>query len=266
MIFLTAKTDNNSIAKGFKLGGVDYITKPFNKAELLARVKTHLELKDYKNNLEEKVLNLTKEIEDTQKEVIFTLACIGEKRSQETSNHVKRVAKYSRILASHVGLSKYEINLVYEASPMHDIGKIGISDSILNKKGSLNKEEWAVMKTHAQLGFEMLKHSSRPILKAAAIIAVEHHEKFDGTGYPNGLKGDKIHIYGRITAIADVFDALSSDRVYKKSWKDKDILDLFRTQRGKHFDPNLIDIFFNNLDEFYRVRDKFKDLFTAPIK
>jgi len=142
---------------------------------------------------------------------------------------------------------------------MHDIGKIGISDDILNKPGKLDKNEWDVMRTHSTIGYEILKNSTRPILQAAATVAYTHHEKWDGSGYPIGLKGEEIHIFGRITAIADVFDALGSDRVYKEAWPLEKILDFFKEQKGKHFDPKLIDIFFDNLDEFLKIRDKYKD-------
>ena len=146
------------------------------------------------------------------------------------------------------------------ASPMHDIGKIGIPDSILNKNGKLDADEWEVMKTHAQLGYDILKNSKREILQAAGIVSYTHHEKWDGSGYPRGLKGDDIHIFGRITAIADVFDALGSERVYKKAWPLEKILELFNEEKGKHFDPNLIDVFMNNLDEFLEIKEKYKDV------
>lgn len=180
-------------------------------------------------------------------------------RSQETGNHVKRVAKYSKLLAELAGLSKEESKLLYMASPMHDIGKVAIPDAILNKPAKLSKEEFEIMKTHAKLGYEMLKHSTRPIIKAAAIVAHEHHEKFDGSGYPRGLRGEDIHIFGRITAVADVFDALGSERVYKKAWELERILELFEKERGKHFDPHLIDLFFKHLDQFLEIRDAYKD-------
>jgi len=204
---------------------------------------------------------LTKEIEDTQKEVVFTMGAIGESRSKETGNHVKRVAEYSKLLALEYGLPEAEAELLKEASPMHDIGKVAIPDKILNKPGRFTPEERKIMNKHAELGYEMTRHSQRDLLKAASIIAYEHHEKYDGTGYPRGLKGEEIHIYGRITALADVFDALGSDRVYKKAWDDKRILKLFKEERGKHFDPKLVDIFFANLDKFFKIRNNFKDLF-----
>jgi len=204
---------------------------------------------------------LQKEIEDTQKEVVFTMGAIGESRSKETGNHVKRVAEYSKILALYYGLPAKEAEMLKQASPMHDIGKVAIPDAVLNKPGRFNEEERRIMDTHAQLGYDMLKMSNRPLLKMAATVAYEHHEKYNGTGYPNQLKGEEIHIYGRITALADVFDALGSDRCYKEAWDDERIFNMFKEERGKHFDPKLIDIFFENLDEFLKIRESLKDTF-----
>ncbi|RXJ99098.1 regulator [Arcobacter sp. CECT 8986] len=205
------------------------------------------------------IVELHKELEDTQREIIYKLGEISESRSEETGQHVKRVAEYSKLLATKLELSDEDINTVFTASPMHDIGKISIPDAILHKPGKLDEKEWEIMQTHAKIGYDILKNSSRPILKAAAEISHSHHEKWDGSGYPQGLKGSDIPIFGRITAIADVFDALGSDRSYKKSWPIENILDLFHKERGKHFDPNLVDIFFENIDEFLEIREKFKD-------
>ena len=204
---------------------------------------------------------LSQEIQDTQKEVVFTMGAIGESRSKETGNHVKRVAEYSKILALGIGMSKEEAELLKQASPMHDIGKVAIPDEILKKPARFTKSERKIMETHAQLGYEMIRHSERPLLKAAAIVAHEHHEKWDGSGYPRGLKGEEIHIYGRITAVADVFDALGSDRVYKKAWSLEKIYKLFKEERGKHFDPQLVDLFFEKQEEILLVRDRFKDVY-----
>ncbi|MCT7580841.1 HD domain-containing phosphohydrolase [Aliarcobacter butzleri] len=204
--------------------------------------------------------NLHDELEDTQREIIYKLGEIGETRSSETGYHVKRVAEYSKLLAQKSGLDYKDVNILFMASPMHDIGKIGIPDAILNKPGKLTAEEWEIMKTHTQIGFNILKNSKRETLKAAGIVSYTHHERWDGTGYPLGLKGEEIHIFGRITAIADVFDALSSERVYKKAWSIEKILELFDEEKGKHFDPNLINIFMNNLDEFLIIKEKYKDL------
>lgn len=184
---------------------------------------------------------------------------IGETRSKETGNHVKRVAEYSKLLAELSGLSAKEADILFTASPMHDIGKVGIPDAILNKPGRLDDQEWKIMKTHSVIGYNILKNSKREVLKAAAIVAREHHEKWDGSGYPRGLKENEIHIYGRITAIADVFDALGSDRCYKKAWEDEKIFQLLLDEKGKHFDPTLVELFMNNVEEFKKIRDKYKD-------
>jgi response regulator RpfG family c-di-GMP phosphodiesterase len=210
------------------------------------------------NGLEE-INKLNQEIADTQKEVVFTMGAIGESRSKETGNHVKRVAEYSKLLALLHGISDEEAEMLKQASPMHDIGKIAIPDAILNKPGRFDENERLIMNTHAHLGYDMLKHSNRDLLKTAAIVSYQHHEKWDGSGYPRGLKGEEIHIYGRITALADVFDALGSDRCYKKAWDDEKIFQLFMEEKGKHFDPALITIFFDNLSEFLKIRDTFKD-------
>lgn len=200
------------------------------------------------------ITKLSDEILATQKEVVYTLGAIGESRSKETGMHVKRVAEYSYLLAKLYGLDDKKAELLKQASPMHDIGKIGIPDDILNKPGKLTFDELEIMKTHAELGYEMLKHSQRSILKTSAIVAYQHHEKWDGSGYPQSLAGEDIHIFGRITAVADVFDALAQKRSYKKAWSINEILDLFKRERGKHFDPQLIDIFLDNLDAFLEIK------------
>lgn len=202
---------------------------------------------------------MQQEIEHTQKEIIFTMAEAGEMRSKETGYHVKRVAEYSYILAIGSGMNEKEAELLKMASPMHDIGKVAIPDAILLKPGKLTDEEWEVMRSHAVMGYNILRHSERKILKAAATVALTHHEKWNGKGYPYGLSGENIHIFGRITAIADVFDALGSDRVYKKAWEMERILNLLREESGEHFDPALVKVFFDNLDKFITVRDTYKD-------
>ena len=205
------------------------------------------------------LVELNEDIINTQKEVVLTMGAIGETRSKETGQHVNRVAEYSYLLAILHGFSEDEANLLKQASPMHDIGKVGIPDSILCKPSRLTNKEFEHMKQHAEIGYEMLKHSNRPILKTSAEVALTHHEKYDGTGYPNGLKGENIPISGRITAVADVFDALGQDRVYKKAWELDKILDLFKEQSGKHFDPVLVNLLFDNLDMFIKVRKELKD-------
>lgn len=209
---------------------------------------------------------LNSEIETSQKEIIFTLGEIAEARSKETGHHVKRVAEYTKLLALMYGFPMELAEKIRLASPMHDIGKLAIPDSILNKPGKLTPEEFEIMKTHSTIGYEMLKNSKRDIIKMGSIIALQHHEKFNGTGYPAGLKGEDIHIYGRISAITDVFDALGSDRVYKKAWPLDKIIDLFKEERGQHFDPNLVDLFLDNLNEFLKIRDMFPDKGTEFLQ
>ena len=203
--------------------------------------------------------NLHQEIEDTQKEIVYKMGEIGESRSKETGNHVKRVAEYSKKLALLSGLSVEKSEILFTASPMHDIGKVAISDSILKKPGPLTEEEFKIMQTHTTIGFEILKGSSREVLEAASVVAYEHHERWDGKGYPNGLAGEDIHIFGRITAIADVFDALGSERCYKKAWSDEKIYKLFASERGTQFDPQLIDLFLENKEIFEDIRNQYKD-------
>ncbi len=206
-------------------------------------------------------LKLHLEMYDTQREVFFRLAEVAETRSKETGNHVRRVAEYARLLAIKYGLPEKDVDTLHLAAPMHDIGKLGIPDEILNKPGKLTPEEFEIIKLHANIGYDMLKGSHLHMLQAAAIIAKEHHERYDGRGYSSGLQGNEIHIFARITAIADVFDALSCDRVYKKAWPMKDVLSYFKEAKGGQFDPELVELLFSNLDEFLQVQEKFADDF-----
>lgn len=203
-------------------------------------------------------LNLTNEILDTQKEIIETLSEVVEKRSKETSNHVLRVAQVSRFLALKIGLSEEEADKITMASPLHDIGKTGIPDAILLKPSKLTKDEYETMKLHTTIGRDILGSSTRPLLKAGSIISYEHHEKWNGTGYPNNKKGEEIHIYGRITALADVFDALYHKRCYKEAWPLEQIVELIKKERGEHFDPKLVDIFLDSIDEILLIIDKLR--------
>lgn len=205
------------------------------------------------------IIKLNEEIEATQQEVIYRMGEIAESRSKETGNHVRRVAEYSRLLAQKYGLELKEADLIAIASPMHDIGKVGIPDAILLKPGKLDDAEWEIMRTHAMLGYTILQNSSRPLLQAAAIIAKEHHEKYNGSGYPMGIHGENIHLYARIVAVADVFDALSHDRCYKKAWTDEAVFEFFEKECAEHFDPTLVDLFLTSKDEFLAIRDSLKD-------
>ncbi|NPA59981.1 MAG: response regulator [Epsilonproteobacteria bacterium] len=265
VIFLTAKADMDSMAKGFEVGGLDYIIKPFHANELLARVKTHLELYKAKQVLKQNNLSLElkvkrernrvlTELENSQKEMIFVLTELVESVSDETGKHIKRVAEYSRLLAHyHNAISEEDADIIYHASPMHDIGKMSISDLILHKDGPLTEEEFEIMKTHTTKAHEYLKIPNRKIMQAADIIAYEHHEKWNGEGYPRGLKGEEIHIFGRIVALADVFDALTHKRTYKEAWSVEEAAKYIKENSGTQFDPYLVELFEANLDEFISI-------------
>jgi response regulator RpfG family c-di-GMP phosphodiesterase len=204
-------------------------------------------------------VRLFRDIEDAQREIIFTLGEIVETRSRETGHHVKRVAELSKLMAFKSGLNPAEAEVLRLASPLHDVGKVGIPDAILNKPGKLTKEEYEIIKTHSQIGHDMLKNAKGHILQAATIIAQQHHERWDGKGYPEGRKAEEIHIYGRITGIADVFDALGADRVYKKAWSLDKIIEHFKAERGYQFDPHLVTVLLDNLDDVLRIRDAFPE-------
>ncbi|MDH5657578.1 MAG: HD domain-containing protein [Spirochaetia bacterium] len=212
------------------------------------------------NLLEEKnqeLKNLNDEIEETLKETVFTMGVIEEQRSKETKFHTKRVTEYCRLIAEKLELSKDQIELITNASPLHDIGKVGISDYILLKNDRLTEEEFEIMKNHTLMGYKLLVHSRRELLQAAAIIAYEHHEKWDGSGYPRGLKGEEIHIFGRIVALADVFDALITQRAYKEKWEIEKVKDEILSQSGRHFDPAVVDVFMKNIERFMEINQKF---------
>jgi response regulator RpfG family c-di-GMP phosphodiesterase len=215
----------------------------------------------YMNNIATHIDNivLTREIVNTQKEVIMTLGEIVETRSKETANHVARVAEICYLLALKHGISNEEAELLRMAVPMHDAGKIGIPEVILNKQGALTKAELLLVQGHAQIGFDILKKSEKKIMVTAALIALQHHEKWDGTGYPNKLTGEEIHVFGRIAAVADVFDALSHRRCYKDKWDINKIIDFFQSESGKHFDPELVKIFVSCIEEFQEINRQLPD-------
>lgn len=265
IIFLTAKADIDSISKGFSLGAVDYITKPFHAEELLARVRTHLQLYRAKNllkmnniALETKVKfeqkRLLSELEDSQKQMIWMLTELMEVTSDETGKHIRRVAEISSLLAQyHPTLGDEDVDLLFHASPMHDIGKMTIPSEILYKPDRTTEEEFLVMQEHTTNGYNLLNGSKRKLIQAAAIIAHEHHEKWNGEGYPRQLKGEGIHVYGRIVALADVFDALTHARCYKEPWGMNDAVEYIKGRSGSQFDPQLVDIFITHLDEFKQI-------------
>ena len=265
IIFLSAKSGTDNIIKGFEYGAVDYISKPFRAEELKARVLTHLKLYNYEQNLVSmvdeattEIRNLNKTITDTQVELMFGLGNVAESHSKETSSHVRRVSEYTYLLAKKRGLKEEEANMIKNASSLHDIGKLAIPDSILNKPAALDPEEWEIMQSHSMLGSDMLIKSEWPLFQAAAIICAQHHEKYDGTGYPAKLKGEDINLYARIVTIADVFDALSNKRVYKDSWDIDTVVTYLKEKKGTQFDPNLIDLFLDSMDEVLEISDKYK--------
>ena len=204
-------------------------------------------------------LALTEEIEETQREVIFTLGEVVETRSEETGNHVKRVGEYCYLLARKYGFDEDTAELLRIASPMHDVGKIGIPDAILNKPGKLTDEEFERIKTHTLIGYDILKGSKQKILQLAAKIALEHHERWDGHGYPHGVAGEQINVLSRIVKVADVFDALSCKRVYKEAWSIEQILENLKKDRGTHFDPHIVNLLLDNVDEFIKIRERLGD-------
>lgn len=198
-------------------------------------------------------------VQESQKEIVCLLGEAVEKRSKETGSHVRRVANYCYLLAKEYGLSEIEASHLKAAAPLHDVGKIAIPDSILHKPGKLTAEEWQIMKTHATEGEDILSKSNNAILQVGAIVAGQHHEKWDGSGYPKGLKGKDIHIFGRITALADVFDALSHTRCYKEAWPEDEILKFVKENKGTHFDPELVDTFLANLEAIREIKSRFPD-------
>jgi len=202
---------------------------------------------------------LIEEVSRTQQELVIMLSEAIEKRSMETGYHVRRVGEYSLLLARLCGVCEDEAKILQIAAPLHDAGKIAIPDAILNKPGKLTPEEWKTMQTHAGIGAQLFEKHELAVLKVAAIVAAQHHEKWDGMGYPNRLRGEDIHLYGRITALADVFDALNSRRCYKEPWPLEDVLSTLRGERGRHFEPRLVDLFLEHLDEFLEIRDRLAD-------
>jgi len=204
-------------------------------------------------------IHLNREIVETQKEVVTTLGAVIDSRSKETANHVLRVGEYARSLGLFMGLPESQLEVLSLAAPMHDAGKIGIPDAVLLKPGRLSTDEFEIMKTHTLIGYDILKGSGREIMRAAADIALTHHERWNGGGYPRGLRAEEIPLYGRITGIADVFDALNRNRVYKKAWPRQKLLDFFHRERGGLFDPDLVDLFLDHTDELFAIYKAYPD-------
>ncbi|NNG25244.1 response regulator [Telluria aromaticivorans] len=247
VIFVTALTDTADELEGFNAGAVDYITKPVSPPIVRARVRTHLSLVRME------------ELRATRLEIVQRLGLAAEYKDNETGLHVIRMSHFSRILGIAAGLSEAEADDLLHAAPMHDVGKIGIPDRILQKPGPLDADEWKIMQSHVTIGAEIIGEHEGGMLALAGQIALTHHEKYDGSGYPHGLRGDEIPLVGRIVAIADVFDALTSKRPYKKAWTEEDALAFLREQRGRHFDPALVDLFLEQIDAVRTVQQRWAE-------
>lgn len=266
VIMVTAQVDVDNRIKALDLGASDYVTKPFNREELLKRIKVHLEnwllkqqLKGHNQELERRVKERTAELERAHLEVVFRLGRASEYRDNETGNHVKRVSLFAEALARKAGLSEEACHLIKLASPMHDVGKIGVSDSIMLKPGKLDDQEYLEMQKHVDIGGKILADSRVPVLQYAYEIAMTHHEKFNGQGYPHGIKGENIPISGRIVAVVDVFDALTSNRPYKEAWPVEKAVGLIQRESGTHFDPFLVACFMEILPEIETISSRFQD-------
>ena len=242
VIFVTALTDTDDELEGFEAGAVDYITKPVSPPIVRARVRTHLSLVRME------------ELRASRLEIVQRLGLAAEYKDNETGLHVIRMSHFARVLGIAAGLTEQEADDLLHAAPMHDVGKIGIPDRVLQKPGPLDADEWKVMQSHVNIGAEIIGEHSSGMLGLARNIALTHHEKYDGNGYPNGLKGDRIPLEGRICAIADVFDALTSVRPYKKAWSEEEAIDFLRQQKEKHFDPVLVDLFIEQMPAIRAIR------------
>jgi len=265
VIFITAKNEEKDEKKGLGLGAVDYITKPINPSIVLARVDTHLALYDQNMALENKVQQRTEELNDTRLKIIHRLGRAAEFKDNETGLHVIRMSHYSRLIAEALEYGDDWSELIFNAAPMHDIGKIGIPDHILLKPGKLDDDEWEFMRKHPQIGADIIGEHDSEILQTSRIIAMTHHEKWDGSGYPSQLKGEEIPLAGRIIAIADVFDALTTERPYKKAWTVEDAVKEIDRGAGTHFDPNLIPIFHEVLPSILDIKELYAES-SAAVK
>lgn len=266
ILVLTAQSDPATRLLALEAGAKDFVSKPFDRVEVMSRIRNMLEvrllhnqMRDQNHILEEKVRERTRELHDSRLEVIRRLGRAAEYRDNETGLHIIRMSKFSECLGRMAGMSAEEADMLLNASPMHDIGKIGIPDSILLKPGKLDADEWETMKTHAAIGAEILSGHHSPLMEMARVIALTHHEKWDGTGYPNQLMGEEIPLVGRITALCDVFDALTTERPYKKAWTVDDATGYIRDNRGKHFDPALVEAFDEILPDVLAIRKRFSE-------
>lgn len=266
IVILTAQHSQDFLLRALNAGARDFITKPFDRNELLARVRNMLDAQlahrlvyEQKDVLDEMVRIRTDELRRTRLQVVQRLGRAAEYRDNETGNHILRMSHISALLAKSIGWSNADCELMLHASPMHDIGKIGIPDHILLKPGKFEPAEWEIMKTHAIIGANILDGDDSDLMTCAREIALTHHEKWDGSGYPQGLSGEAIPITGRIAALADVFDALTSARPYKKAWTADAAVGLIKENRGTHFDPELVDVFLEQLPEVLKIGGRFSE-------
>ncbi len=263
VLVLTALRDNKTRIKALKAGAQDFLTKPFDNIETITRIKNlltvrilHNQVKNQNIILEKKVQERTIKLKETRLEIIHRLGRAAEYKDNETGAHIVRISRMSSLLGKLYGMTPEQADLLLNTSPMHDIGKIGIPDSILLKPGSLNTEEWKTMKSHTVIGANLLDGESSDLLKSARQIALTHHEKWNGTGYPNGKKEKEIPLEGRIVGIVDVFDALTSKRPYKDPYPMEKALSIIKQERGQHFDPNLTDLFIKNFHSFVVIKNE----------
>jgi len=266
VLVLTAELTSETRSKALSAGAKDFLTKPFDQVEALQRISNILEVRllhkqvlQQNLELESRVKERTQELEDSRLEIIRRLGLAAEYKDNETGNHVLRMSLFSQMLAKAVGLSDAQSEMILHAAPMHDIGKIGIPDKVLLKRGKLDDDEWRIMQTHVDIGVELLSGSDVPLMVMAKNIAESHHEWWDGSGYPNGLAGEAIPIEGRICALCDVFDALTSERPYKKAWSIDDAIGHIRQRSGSHFDPSLVEVFGTILDDILVCRQQYLD-------
>jgi putative two-component system response regulator len=266
IVILTAQHGREHLLRALASGARDYLGKPFDRAELLMRVSNLLEaqlahrlLHDQKDVLEEMVRQRTEALNQTRLQVVQRLGRAAEYRDNETGLHIIRMSKYSALLAKGLGWSTTNCELMLHASPMHDVGKIGIPDAILLKPGKFEPEEWEIMKGHAVIGADILSNGDSDLMELARTIALSHHEKWDGSGYPGALAGEAIPQAGRIVAVADVFDALCSERPYKKAWPQDKALDYMREQAGRHFDPAVVECFFAHLPDVLDIQQRYAE-------
>lgn len=268
VVMVTGSEENEARAKALELGADDFLIKPVDRVLLKARIQSSVKLKAYYDHLKTYQQHLEAEVDEKTRqlreafdqlkesslETIFRLARAAEYKDEDTGDHILRMSHSSEALAEGLGLDKKHRDMILYASPMHDVGKIGIPDRILLKPGRLDPEEWEIMKNHTIFGARILEGSSSEIVQLAEVIALTHHEKWDGSGYPQGLNGREIPLEGRIVAVADVFDALLSVRPYKKAFPLDQALDILKQGRGAHFDPDVLDVFFTRLDRILEIQ------------